>query len=101
MHPVRWSSALRKPFLGLFDIDLQPVGMILGQQRIVITELRDEAAIARRTGFRHDNRIMRPLLSAAAGQSDLQRHASLPLLSVRKAIDLSVTSCRSPAAIPE
>src|SRR6185436_20927163 len=39
--------ALGEPRLRLVEIELEPVGMILRQQRIVITDSIDEAAVAR------------------------------------------------------
>ena len=74
MHAVRRGGALRNPSLRLVEIELDAVGVILGQQRIVEADLLDEAAVARKARIRDDDRIMRPLLGAAPRQSDFQSH---------------------------
>src|SRR5262249_29550226 len=66
MHALRWGSALSEPGLRLVEIELQTVGMIFGEQRIVVAEPLDETAVARAARFRHHDGIMRALLGAAA-----------------------------------
>src|SRR5438105_4905387 len=54
------------PGLRLLEIEFQPVGVVLRQNGIVVADLLDEAAVARRMGIRNDNGVVRALLRATA-----------------------------------
>ena len=57
-----------------FEIELETLALILGQQRVEKSEPLDEAAVARRTAVRNDDVVDRPFLGPGAGETDLQRH---------------------------
>src|SRR5256885_4246575 len=44
-HAIRWLRALRDPGLDLLEVELQPLGIVLRQQRVEVAEPLDEAAI--------------------------------------------------------
>src|SRR6185437_10473693 len=74
MHAIGRGRALRHPFLCLFEVELEAIGMILRQQWIVEADLLDKAAIAGAARIRNHDVVVRALLRAAARQSDLQSH---------------------------
>src|SRR3974390_882337 len=82
---VRRLRALLHPALHLFEIELEPFGPFLRQQRIEEAEPLDEAAVARRAAVSDDDVIEWPLLGSGAGHANDERHFSFPF-------KLSVTS---------
>src|SRR5882724_920851 len=62
--------ALGEPGLDLVHIELQPLGVVLGQQRIEMAEPLDEAAVARKPRVSDDDVIDRALLGACASEAD-------------------------------
>ena len=73
-HAIRRLRALRHPGLGLFQIEFQPLGFFLRQQRIEMAETFDETAVARRAAVGDDDVIERPLLGAGARHTNNERH---------------------------
>src|SRR5262249_11456188 len=74
MHTLGRGRAFGEPGFGLVQIELDAIGMILRQQRIVVADALDEAAVARAARFGDDDGEMRALLGAAARKPDFQRH---------------------------
>src|SRR5262249_53873410 len=60
---------LGEPRLRLVKIELEALGLVLGQQRIEIAEPLDEAAIARRAAVGNHDVIERALLRAGTGET--------------------------------
>src|ERR1700676_2878405 len=69
-HAVRRLCALGEPGLDLVHIELQPFGVVLGQQRIEMAETLDEAAVTRKPRVGNDDVIDRTLLGACASEAD-------------------------------
>src|SRR5213080_2062010 len=69
-HPVGRQRTFGEPGLDLVEIELEALGLVLGQQRIEIAEPLDEAAIARGAAVRDHDVINRPLLGSGAGETD-------------------------------
>ena len=86
---VRGNGALGDPGLGLFQVQLDAVGMVRGQQRVVETDLLDEAAVARAARVGDDDIVVRTLLGAAAGETNTQSHFSFPSLLLFWSLRLS------------
>src|ERR1019366_459532 len=84
-HGVGRLRALLHPGLHLVEIELEPLGLFLRQQRIEIAEPLDEAAVARRARVGDDDVIDRPLLGSGAGHADDERHFRF--------LSYSLTSC--------
>ena len=59
----------------------EALGVVLGEERIEGPDLLDETAITRSGRFGDDDAIVRTLLGAATGQSDLQRHVVFQFFS--------------------
>ena len=79
-HAVRRLGALAQPILDALDIELHPLGAVMGQHGIVDPHLLDEAAVARHARFGDDDAVVGALLGPAAGQANLQRHGDSFLL---------------------
>src|SRR3974377_2181091 len=75
---VRRLRALLHPALHLFEIELEPFGPFLRQQRFEEAEPLDEAAVARRAAVSDDDVIEWPLLGSGAGHANDERHFSFP-----------------------
>src|SRR5262249_18832029 len=60
-------GALLQPLLDPLDLEADPVGIVLVEQRVVGADLFDEAAVARAVTIGDDDRIVGPLLRAATG----------------------------------
>src|SRR5436190_4700321 len=73
-HAVGRLRALDHPSLDLVHVELEPLFLVLRQQRIVIAEALDEAAVARRAAVGGDDVIERPLLGSGAGHADNDWH---------------------------
>jgi len=73
-HAIGRLRALGEPSLGLLDVDHQAGRVVLGLQRIEGADPLDEAAVARHARVGDDDAIERPLLGAAAGETDFQGH---------------------------
>src|ERR1700760_3434322 len=67
-------GALGDPGLGRFQVQLDAVGMIRGQERIIEADLLDEAAVTRATRVRDHDIVVRAFLGAAAGQTNAKCH---------------------------
>jgi hypothetical protein len=67
--------ALDHPCLDLFQIELEPLGFFLRQERIEIAEPLDEAAVAGRAAVGDDDVIERPLLGAGTRHTDDKGHS--------------------------
>src|SRR5262249_9123161 len=68
--------ALGDPRLHLVEVELEPVLVVLRQQRVEIAEPLDEAAVAREAAVRRHDWIERPVLGAG------KRHATCDVHSV-------------------
>src|SRR5271169_4045272 len=77
---VRRLRALGEPGLDLVHVELQPFGVVLGQERIEMAETFDEAAIARKARVGDDDVIDRALLGACASEADNDWHLVLLLI---------------------
>src|SRR6185437_1655764 len=66
--------ALLHPGLHFVEIELEPLGLFLRQQRIEMPEPFDETAVARATRVGDDDMIDRPLLGSGAGHANDERH---------------------------
>src|SRR6185437_8496459 len=66
--------ALGDPALGDFQVQLDAVGMVRRQQRIVEADLLDEAAVAGIAAVGDDDVVVRAFLGAAAGQTNTKCH---------------------------
>src|SRR5437763_3824542 len=73
-HAVGRLRALDHPGLDLVHVELEALFLVLRQQRIVVAEALDEAAVARRTAVGGDDVIERPLLGSGAGHADDDWH---------------------------
>ena len=73
-HAVGRLRALDHPGLDLVQVELEPLLLVLRQQRIEIAEPLDEAAVARRAAVGGDDVIERPLLGSGAGHTDDDWH---------------------------
>jgi len=71
-------GADRQPMPRALGIDLDAVRIILGEQRVVRTDLLDEGAVARRPRIGDDDAIIGALLGAAPGETDGNGHRILP-----------------------
>ena len=58
--------------LAASEVELEAVGMILRQQRIVEADLLDEAAVARIAAVGDDDVVVRAFLGAAAGETNFK-----------------------------
>src|SRR5205823_867986 len=72
-----------EPVLQALFLERHPIGMAALEHRVVGAELFDKAPVARAARVGDDDRVERPLLGAAAGEPDLQRHG-LPLEDFRR-----------------
>src|SRR5262245_33045450 len=72
VHAFRCGRAFGKPGFRLLEVEAEPVGMVLGQQRIVVADALDEAAVTRAARFSDDDLEMGTLLGACASEPDLQ-----------------------------
>src|SRR5262249_10503763 len=79
-HAVGRQRALGHPGLDLLEIELEPLGLLLRQQRIEMAEPFDETAVARRTRVGDHDVVDRTLLGAGASEADLQGHSSFPFV---------------------
>src|SRR5712691_2577504 len=79
--PVGRLGADPEPMLEALFLERHPIGMAALQHRVVGAELFDKPPVARAARIGDDDRIERPLLGAAAGEPDLQRH-QLPLKKI-------------------
>src|SRR6185437_10749655 len=70
--------ALLHPRLHLLEVELEALFLVLRQQRIVIAEPLDEAAVARRARVGEDDMIEWALLGAGARHADDERHLIVP-----------------------
>src|SRR5439155_19144077 len=72
-----------EPSLDLVEIELEPLGLLLRQQRIEVAEPLDETPVARAAAVSDHDVIERPLLSARAGKTQFQGHfRSFPQLTL-------------------
>src|SRR5205814_5804024 len=75
--------ALGEPGLHLFEVELEPLGLLLRQQRIEVAEPLDETPVARAAAVGDHDVIERPLLGARAGKTQFQGHfRSFPQLTL-------------------
>ena len=78
VHAIRRHRALGDPGLGGIQVQLDAVGMIRRQQRIVEADLLDEAAVARIAAVGDDDVLVRTLLGAATGKTNAKSHCIFP-----------------------
>src|ERR1700722_2125367 len=71
---IRRLRAFSHPRLHFFQIELQPLGLFLRQQRIEIAEALDETAVTRRAAVGDNDVIERPLFCSSARHTDHERH---------------------------
>ena len=64
----------RQPMLGALGVDLDAVGVILGEERVVRTDLLDEGAVGRAGRLGADVALNRALLGGATGETDGHGH---------------------------
>ena len=86
-HAVGRLRADAEPVLDALEVELDAVGVVLGQQRIVRADLLDVAPVARRGGFGHDDVVVGPLLGAPTREADFHGHACL-LVMIKSAVGL-------------
>jgi hypothetical protein len=67
--------ALGHPGFGLFQIEFQPLGFVLWQQRIEIAQPLDETAVARCAAVGDDDVIKRPFFGAGARHANNKHYA--------------------------
>jgi hypothetical protein len=63
---------------GALGVELHPLRIVLGEQRIVAADPLDELAVARIAGVRDHDLVIRPLLRAAPAQPDCNCHFIRP-----------------------
>src|SRR5438067_1741657 len=71
---VRTHRTLAQPGLRHLEVELDAIGMIRRQQRIVEADLLDEAAVARAARIRDHDVVMGAFLGAAASQTNAKSH---------------------------
>src|SRR6185312_9229566 len=100
-HAIGRLRALLHPGLHLLEVELEALFLVLRQQRIVIAETLDEAAVARRARVGEHDVIERALLGAGARHADDERHLRVPFLRVSDGYKFSVTRTRplAPTAV--
>src|SRR5690606_12677974 len=74
-HAVGRLRALRQPMLHALEVEIHALLRVLRQHRIIGAEFFDEAAVARITRVGDDHAILRALLGAHTGETDLKGHA--------------------------
>src|SRR5690606_32327402 len=70
--------ALCNPMLDAVGVELHAFS-VLGQHRVPCANGFDEAAVTRAADVGNDDVVVRTLLGASAGQTNLQRHFFFPL----------------------
>src|SRR4029079_3079126 len=74
-------GALGEPGLDLLVVENDAGGIVLGLHRVVGADLLDEAAVARGARIGNDDAVIGTLLRTTTGETDLQGHGILLLVS--------------------
>jgi len=65
-HSVGWPGADAEPVFDPLVVELQPLGVVLGDHRVVGADSFDVAPVAGLAGIRHDDAVIGALFGAAA-----------------------------------
>ena len=71
---IRLARAVAQPMRDALGFQLDAVGMLARQHRVVGAELLDEAAVARAAAVGDHDVVVGTLLRAGAGEADLEAH---------------------------
>src|SRR5262249_13943813 len=94
-HTVGGLCADREPMFHTVLDKRDAAVMILRQERVVSTELLDEAAVAGRCGFRNDDPVIRAFFGTAPCEPDFQWHVLVSLLNAMERRKFKVPNCIS------